>query len=183
MGRSPHFWPTNSFSPRGPTPPPPARWQLGPAGQPPFARPWSLPTRAHWPASLALAPSSLPCHWPGGPASSGRSRANDPHARPLRCSRSVSLRCGSRLSAIPSQQNRRGSTDFASSPGGTVPTKLGYQLVYSRRPQPSCPPTSPDQAGAACQIRTGASWRKKLPPPVNSFGAGGLASTSGRVGS
>jgi hypothetical protein len=77
---------------------------------------------------------------------------------------------------------RRGSTDFACSPGDRS-YKLGYQLVYSRRPQPSCPPISPDQAGAACQIRTRVRrGEQRVPPPVSLIVAGPRSSEWGRGG-
>jgi hypothetical protein len=78
---------------------------------------------------LALAPSPLLCHWPAGSL------------------RQVVVELKFRANAAAAQLTSRARRRDRS-------YKLGYQLVYSRRPQPSCPPISPDQAGAACQIRT-----------------------------
>jgi hypothetical protein len=74
---------------------------------------------------LALAPSPLLCHWPAGSL------------------RQVVVELKFRANAAAAQLTSRARRRDRS-------YKLGYQLVYSRRPQPSCPPILPDQAGAVC---------------------------------
>ena len=118
------------------------------------------PVGPHGAAShpLALASSPLLCHWPAGSL------------------RQVVVELKFRANAAAAQltsRARRGDRSY----------KLGYQLVYSCHPQPSCPPILPDQAGAACQIRTRVRrGEQRVPPPVSLIVAGPRSSEWGRGG-